>query len=186
MRTLAITQNMTIDGVIDLTDDWFATADVADDQADVLQAIHEQDSRSDALLVGRRTFEDFRGYWPLQTDDESGITAQLNEVTKYVISSTMTDPQWQNSVILSGPVVEEVTALKEAEGTDIVCTGSIQLTHELLRSGLVDELRLFVFPVVVGRGRRLVPDDVALPALDLIENRAFRSGITLQSYRVRR
>ena len=102
-------------------------------RADVLEAIQEQDTRADATLLGRRTFEDFRGYWPLQTDDRTGITAQLNEVTKYVISSTMTDSAWQNSVILSGSVTEEVTALKEAEGTDIVCTGSIRLTHELLR-----------------------------------------------------
>lgn len=183
MRTLAITQNITVDGVIDLSDGWFSPAE-DDQQADVLAAMHEQDARSDALLLGRRTFEDFRGYWPLQTDDQTGITDQLNNVTKYVISSTMTDPQWQNSVILSGPVASEVARLKEADGTDIVCTGSLQLTHALLRAGLVDELRLFVYPVVVGRGTRLVPDGVAFPQLRLLESTSFRSGVTLQSYRV--
>jgi dihydrofolate reductase len=183
MRTLAITQNITIDGVIDLSDGWFSPAE-GDDRADVVEAMHEQDSRSDALLLGRQTFEDFRGYWPLQTDDQTGITAQLNQVTKYVISSTLTDPRWQNSVILTGPVVAEVSALKQVQGNDIVCTGSIRLTHELIRAGLVDELRLFVYPVIVGRGQRLIPDGVAVPRLELIEFRAFRSGITLQSYRV--
>ena len=73
-------------------------------------------------------------------------------MTKYVISSTLTDPQWENSVILSGPVVEEVAALKDTDGLDIVCTGSVTLTHELVRAGLVDEFRLFVYPVIVGRG----------------------------------
>lgn len=187
MRTLAITQNITVDGVIELADDWFRPAGSdGDDQADVLQALQEQDSRSDALLLGRRTFEDFRGYWPLQTDDQTGITDQLNRVTKYVVSSTMTDPRWQHSVILSGSLVEEVSSLQRADGRDIVCTGSISVTHELLRAGLVDELRLFVYPVVVGRGARLIPDGVALPDLELIECRAFRSGVTLQQYRIRR
>lgn len=183
MRTLAITQNMTIDGVIDLTDDWFSPAS-DDDQSDVLEALKDQDTRADATLLGRRTFEDFRGYWPLQTDDQTGITAYLNQVTKYVVSSTLTDPAWENSVIISDPVIEAVTALKESAGLDIVCTGSVTLTHALLRAGLVDELRLFVYPVIVGRGRRLIPEGVSLGALQLIENRAFRSGITLQSYRV--
>ena len=185
MRTLAITQNMTVDGVIDLSDDWFSPAS-GDDQADVLEALREQDTRADATLLGRRTFEDFRGYWPLQSDDRTGITAYLNRVTKYVVSSTLTDPAWENSVIVSGPVVEAVTALKETDGRDIVCTGSISLTHALIRAGLVDEFRLFVYPVVVGRGRRLIPDGAALGNLELIENQAFRSGVTLQSYRVSR
>ena len=185
MRTLAITQNITVDGVIDLSDDWFSPASGGDDQADVLEALRDQDSRSDALLVGRQTFEDFRGYWPLQTDDSTGITAQLNQVTKYVVSSTLTDPQWVNSVILSGPMLEEVTRLKQASGADIVCTGSISLTHQLLRADLVDELRLFVHPVIVGRGRRLIPDGVAIAALDLVDCRAFRYGISPQCYRLR-
>ena len=101
-----------------------------------------------------------------------------------MVTSTLTDPAWENSVIVPGPAIEAVAALKETDGRDIVCTGSITLTHALLRAGLVDELRLFVYPVVVGRGRRLIPDGVTIPTLELLENRAFRSGITLQSYRV--
>jgi dihydrofolate reductase len=185
MRTLAITQNMTLDGVIDLTDDWFSPAS-GDDQLDVLEALRDQDDRADATLLGRQTFEDFRGYWPLQTDDRTGITAYLNRVTKYVVTSTLTDPAWENSVIVPGPAIEAVANLKETDGRDIVCTGSITLTHALLRAELIDELRLFVYPVVVGRGRRLIPDGVTIPTLELLENRAFRSGITLQSYRVSR
>ena len=134
MRTLAITQNMTLDGVIDLTDDWFAPAS-GDDQLDVLEALRDQDYRADATLLGRQTFEDFRGYWPLQTDDRTGITAYLNRVTKYVVTSTLTDPAWENSVIVPGPAIEAVAALKETDGRDIVCTGSITLTHALLRPG---------------------------------------------------
>ncbi|MFJ4966941.1 hypothetical protein EES43_03175 [Streptomyces sp. ADI96-02] len=183
MRTLAITQNITVDGSIEMITDWFRAEAQADaDLSDVLAESHRQDGRSDALLVGRRTFEDFRGYWPLQTDDPSGITAYLDQVRKYVVSSTLTDPRWQNSTVLAGDPVEEVGRLKRQEGEDIVLTGSITLAHTLIAAGLVDEYRLFVYPVVQGRGRRLFPDGYEVPRLRLLESTAFRSGITLQRY----
>jgi dihydrofolate reductase len=94
----------------------------------------------------------------------------------------MTDPQWQNSTVLSGDPVEEVRALKEQPGQDIVVTGSITLCHTLIGAGLVDEYRLFVYPVVQGRGRRLFPDGFELPRLKLLEAKAFRSGITYSRY----
>jgi dihydrofolate reductase len=96
----------------------------------------------------------------------------------------MTDPQWQNSTVLSGDVVEEVRALKEQPGQDIVVTGSIRLCHALIEAGLVDEYRLFVYPVVQGGGRRLFPDGFECPALRLLEATAFRSGITYSRYAV--
>jgi dihydrofolate reductase len=103
-------------------------------------------------------------------------------VQKYVVSSTMTDPKWQNSTILAGDPVAEVRALKEQPGKDIVVTGSITLCHTLIEAGLVDEYRLFVYPVVQGRGRRLFPDGYESPRLRLIEAKAFRSGITYSRY----
>jgi dihydrofolate reductase len=101
---------------------------------------------------------------------------------KYVVSSTITDPQWQSSTVLSADPIEEVRALKERPGQDIVATGSITLCHTLIPAGLVDEYRLFVYPVVQGRGRRLFPDGFECPELRLVDTRAFRSGITYSRY----
>lgn len=183
MRTLAITQNMTIDGSIELLGDWFSPQGADDaDTSDQMEEMNRESQSSDAFLVGRQTFEDLRGYWPLQADDQTGITDYLNQVQKYVVSSTMTEPQWQNTTILSGDPVQEIKALKEQPGRDIVVTGSITLCHALARSGLVDEYRLYVYPVVQGRGRRLVPDGFELPRLRLIESKAFRSGVTYSRY----
>jgi dihydrofolate reductase len=94
----------------------------------------------------------------------------------------LTDPQWQNSTFLTGDPVEEVRALKEQPGKDIVVTGSITLCHTLTEAGLVDEYRLFVYPVVQGRGRRLFPDGFECPELRLLEAKHFRSGITYSRY----
>ena len=184
MRTLAITENITVDGSIEMLTDWFDPQGQGEvDMSDVLEESHRQDSRADALLLGRRTFEDFRGYWPNQTDDPTGITAYLNQVQKYVVSSTLTDPMWDNSTVLTGDPVEEVRALKAQEGgKDIVLTGSISLAHTLIEAGLVDEYRLFVYPVVQGRGRRLFPDGFEIPSLRLTDAKTFRSGIVLTRY----
>ena len=129
MRVLAITENITVDGSIEMLGDWFDPQGQADaDTADLLEELHRQDRDADALLVGRQTFEDLRGYWPKQTDDPTGITDSLNRKQKYVISSNMTDPEWQNSTILSGDAAEEARALKEKPGRDIVAVSYTHLT----------------------------------------------------------
>lgn len=179
MRTLAITQNMTLDGAVEMLGDWF---DPADQDPDQLAELHRQDATCDAVLLGRQTFEDFRGYWPEQSDDQTGVTDQLNSVTKYVVSSTMTDPQWQNSVVLSGDLVEEVRALKEQPGQDIVATGSITLCHALLSAGLVDECRIFVHPAVQGRGRRFFPDGFEASRLRILDGKTFGNGVAYLGY----
>jgi dihydrofolate reductase len=180
MRKLVITQNMTLDGSIEMLDDWF-DPQLQDD--DLLEESHRQDAQADALLVGRQTFEDFRGYWPHQTDDATGVTNYLNGVAKYVVSSTMTDPGWKNSTVLTGDPVARTRALKEEPGKDIVLTGSITLAHALIAADVVDEYRLFVYPAVQGRGRRLFPDGTSIPTLSLVESpKSFRSGIILVRY----
>jgi dihydrofolate reductase len=185
VRTLAITQNITIDGAIEMIDTWFDPETHAyEEMSDVLEEIRRQDADADAMLLGRRTFEDFRSYWPEQTDDTSGITAYLNAVDKYVVSSTLTEPGWENSTVLSGDAVQEVRALKDRPGKDIVLTGSITLTHAMIEAGLVDEYRLFTYPAVQGRGRRLFPDGFRLEQLHLTGSRSFRSGVTLTTYAV--
>lgn len=181
MRTLAITQNMTLDGSIEMLTGWF---DPTVDDADLREETHRQDAEADALLVGRQTFVDFRSFWPHQDNDTTGVTDYLNGVRKYVVSSTLTDPEWQNSTILSGDPVAAVRDLKAQPGKDIVLTGSIRLGHALLDAGLVDEVRLFVYPVVQGRGRALFPDGREATSLTLIESRSFDSGVVLLRYSV--
>jgi dihydrofolate reductase len=184
MRTLAITQNITLDGSIEMLDDWFTPQGQEDDVdgSDVLEELHRQDRDADGFVVGRQTFEDLRGYWPKQTEDTTGITDYLNQVHKHVVSSTMTEPGWENSTIVSTDPIAAIRELKAKPGKDIVVTGSITLCHALIEAGLVDQFRLFVYPVVQGRGRRLFPDGFTVPRLRLLEAKSFRSGITYSRY----
>jgi dihydrofolate reductase len=186
-RQLVITQNITVDGVVEASDGWFGP-DNNDDAEDMLAVMREHMARDVGFLVGRCTFEDVRGYWPARTDDTTGITAHLDAVAKYVVSTTIDDPAWAPTTVLRGGagLADEVAAvLADGPDGDVTVTGSISLCHALLAAGLVDELRLFVFPVVLGRGRRLFGDGTGLGRLDLVEHRAFASGIVLQSYRRR-
>jgi dihydrofolate reductase len=180
MRTLAITQNITVDGSIEFLGDWFDPRGQADPE--LLEELHRQDRAADAFLVGRQTFEDLRRYWPELTEDPTGIADYLNNVQKYVVSSTMTDPRWRNSTMLTGDPVEQVRRLKERPGLDIVVTGSITLCHALIAADLVDEYRLFTYPVVQGRGRRLFPDGYEVPRLRLLEAKAFGNGVAYSRY----
>ena len=183
MRTLAVTQHTTLAGAVEMLGDWF---DPGDQDEELAAALRRLGDRGDALLLGRRTFEDFRSYWPKQTDDRTGVAATLDRVRKYVVSSTLNDPDWQNSTILSDRWLDRVRELKEQPGGDIGVTGSIQLCHTLIEAELVDEYRLFVHPAVQGRGRRLFPDGFAVPRLETVESTTFGNGITLLRYAVRR
>jgi dihydrofolate reductase len=142
-----------------------------------------QDEAADALLVGRRTFTDFRGYWRDLDQDATGVSDYLNRVAKYVVSTTLEDPDWPGTTVIDTDPVAAITDLKAGAGGDIVVTGSITLTHLLLAAGLVDELRLFVYPAVQGAGRRLFPDGAA-PYVRLERTGSFRCGIVLLCYRL--
>lgn len=185
MRPFAITQNITVDGSIEMLGDWFEPQGSDEvDTSDLISEVHRQDQRADALVVGRRTFEDMRDYWPHQADDRTGVADYLNRVRKYVVSSTLIDPRWDNSTVVPGDPVDEIAALKHEDGADIMLTGSISLAHTLIEAGLVDEYRLFTYPVVQGSGRRLFPDGYAIPHLRLSESKSFACGITFHRYLV--
>ena len=179
MRRLLVTENITADGRIEMLDDWFNPSPDRD-VGDWLDAMERLGASSDAVVLGRRTFEDFRGYWPQHTDEPAG--AYLDQVQKYVVSSSMTDPQWRNSTILSGDPVDEVRRLKDSNGGDITLSGSITLTHAVLAARLVDEIRLLIFPAVQGRGKGLVAEGTSFPRLELLESQTFRSGVVLLRY----
>jgi dihydrofolate reductase len=187
MRDLIVTENISVDGVIDLSGGWFdPQAQGEADRSDLLAEMTAQGQASDAFLTGRVTFEQMRSYWPHQTDDPTGISDYLNKVPKYVVSGSLGDPGWEPTTVLRGPLREEIAALKAAPGKDIVVTGSITLVHALIAAGLVDEYRLFVYPLVAGSGARLFGGDArggGLAGLELAEARPFRSGVVLLRYR---
>ncbi len=184
---LVVTENITLDGVIDASEGWFAPEGDEDDidTSDILTIIRGQMEQESAQLLGRVTFEEFRGYWPLQTDDTTGITDHLNRIPKYVVSTTLHDPEWENTTVLRGDPVDEVRTLKDAPGDNLGVAGSITLVHALIAAGIVDEYRLFVYPVVLGGGRRLYDGGADLRKLRLIEMTPFRSGVVLLTYRPR-
>ncbi|TDO47205.1 dihydrofolate reductase [Kribbella sp. VKM Ac-2527] len=140
--------------------------------------------RADAFLFGRRTYEIFAGSWGVMEDPGSSpIAAALNTRPKYVASSTLTDPQWVDTTVLSGDVAAAVRELKAKPGGELQVHGSGSLVRWLFDNQLVDEIILLTYPVVVGQGVRLFPDAGPDRALDLVDSRATPEGITIQVYR---
>jgi dihydrofolate reductase len=139
--------------------------------------------RADAFLFGRRTYEIFAGYWGVMDPSENAIAEALNTRPKYVASTTLTDPQWADTTILSGDVAAAIRELKAKPADELQVHGSGNLVRWLLDNHLVDEITLLTYPVVVGQGTRLFPDTGPDTALDLVDSRAFPKGVTLQVYR---
>jgi dihydrofolate reductase len=140
--------------------------------------------RADAFLFGRRTYEMFAGSWGTWDDPgDSPIWTALNTQPKYVASTTLTEPRWANTTVLSGDVAAAIGELKAKPGGELQVHGSGALTRWLLDNELVDEINLLIVPVVVGQGTRLFPDAGPDIALDLVDSRAFPKGITIQVYR---
>ena len=134
---------------------------------------------SAALLLGRRTYEGFAAAWP-ERDGE--FADKFNTMPKYVVSSTLRDPEWTNSTVLSGDVVDEITKLKQEQDGDIVVHGSAQLVQSLIENDLVDELRLMVFPVVLGTGKRLFGETTGKKRLRLSSSTVVGDGVAIQVY----
>src|SRR3712207_6290350 len=143
--------------------------------------------RADAFLFGRRTYETFAGScgtgsWGADQGDNP-ISTALNTRPKYVASTTFTDPKWGDTTVLSGDVAAAVGELKAKPGGELQVIGSLSVVRLLLESGLVDELTLLTYPVVVGQGRRLFHESGPDTALELVESRATANGVTIQVYR---
>jgi dihydrofolate reductase len=135
---------------------------------------------SDALLLGRVTYEGFADAWPSREGD---FADKMNAMPKYVVSSTISEPQWDNSTVLKGDVAEEVAKLKEKHDGEIVVHGSAQLVQTLLEQELVDELRLMVFPVVLGSGKRLFGETSGKKPLRLVDSKIVGDGVAILVYR---
>ena len=134
---------------------------------------------SDALLLGRLTYDGFAPVWP---HVEGEFADKFNSMPKYVVSSGLTDPEWNNTTVLSGDMVEEVTNLKGQYDGDIVVHGSPQLAQTLIENDLVDELRLMVYPVIVGAGKRLFAETSGTKRLQLAEAKTVGDGIHILVY----
>ncbi|MEU7878842.1 dihydrofolate reductase family protein [Microbispora bryophytorum] len=149
--------------------------------------INQTYQRADAFLLGRRTYELFAGSWGTMTVQDApgweGVVEALNTRPKYVASTTLADPAWSSTTVLSGDLATAITDLKATPGGELQVHGSGTLTRWLLANDLVDEMTLIVVPVVVGQGARLFPDAGPDLALDLVESRVDSNGVTIQVYR---
>jgi dihydrofolate reductase len=136
---------------------------------------------SEALLLGRVTYEGFAAAWP-EREDEAGFADKFNSMPKYVVSSTLSDPDWNNSTVISDDLAGEVAKLKEKHDGDIVVHGSAQLVQALLEQDLVDELRLMVFPVVLGTGKRVFGETSDKRLLTLKDSQTVGDGVAIMVY----
>lgn len=178
MRKLVATELMSMDGVVESPDSWaFSYTD------DEMAAENEAGmAASDALLLGKNTYEEFAMFWPNQPAG-TVMVDYINSVRKYVVSTTLEGPlDWNNSFVV-GDLVEGVTALKDQPGDNITVTGSIALVRSLMREGLLDELRCVVCPVVRGKGRRLFEDEEDRRPLELVDSKTFGTGAVTLTYR---
>lgn len=139
--------------------------------------------RADAFLFGRRTYEIFAGYWGVMADAGNPIASALNTRPKYVASTTLSDPQWADTTVLSGDVAAAIGELKAKPAGELQVHGSGRLVRWLFENQLVDEITLLIYPVVIGQGTRLFPDTGQDTALDLLASRATPKGVTIQVYR---
>jgi dihydrofolate reductase len=135
---------------------------------------------SDALLLGRVTYQGFADAWPSREGD---FADKFNTMPKYVVSKTLRDPEWKNSTVLSGDLPAEVAKLQQKHDGDIVVHGSVQLAQTLLEDGLVDELRLMVYPVVLGSGKRLFGETSDKQPLQLVDSKTVGDGVLILVYR---
>ena len=179
MRKIRAGMFISLDGVVEAPYDWHFPYFDEEMGAVVGEAI----GASDSLLLGRRGYEEWAAFWPSQDPAADPFVSFMNDTPKYVASTTLTEVDWQNSTLLEGDLTKSVTALKEQPGKNIGMSGSATLVRSLLERGLVDELRLLVHPLVVGQGAKLFPDGSPPVSLELVDSRAFATGVLDLTYR---
>jgi dihydrofolate reductase len=178
MRKVIASIYATLDGVVEAPGEDGWSIPYFDEEAQSFA--YGQLFASDALLLGRVTYEGFAQAWPKMTDEE-GFADRMNSLPKFVMSRTLDRADWNNSTVIRGGLAEEVARLKQQPGQDILVYGSGQLVKGLIHEELLDELRLWVHPVVQGRGRRLFDDGLAT-TLKLADVKPLRSGVVILAY----
>ncbi len=183
MRKVIVSTYMTLDGVMTLDGDMGQKWHFPYWNDELGKYAVDQLFASDALLLGRRTYEIFAASWPSVTD-EQGFADRMNSLPKYVVSTTLEKAEWNNSTIIKGNVAEEVSKLKQQPGQAILMYGSAELMHMLMHHGLIDEFRLWVHPVVLGSGKRLFQDGSDTTVLTPMGTTTFTTGVTILSYQL--
>jgi dihydrofolate reductase len=178
MRKVVVTEFMALDGVIESPEKWsfpFWNDEIA-------KFKHAELFASDALLLGRVTYQGFAAAWPSRTD-EAGFADRINSLPKYVVSTTLDKADWNNSTIIKDAkrIAAEVSNLKQQPGQDILIYGSAGLVNTLMQYNLIDQYQLLVYPIVLGSGLRLFKDE-SKATLNLVETKAFDSGVVLLRY----
>ncbi|MBB5642555.1 dihydrofolate reductase family protein [Cryobacterium roopkundense] len=140
-------------------------------------------SQADCFLLGRKTYDIFANYWPRVTDAHHPVAGPLNALPKYVASSKLQDPLWQNTTVLRGKVVDQIRELKRRPGREIQVHGSGDLAQTLIEHDLIDEYRMWVYPVMLGAGKRLFPTHPLTKSLRLVETRITGTGVAVHVYR---
>ncbi len=177
MRKIVAGLFISLDGVIEAPQTWHFP--YFNDEMGA--AVGAQMAASDAMLLGRVTYQEFAAFWPSAPADDP-FTAVMNNTPKYVVSTTLETAEWQNTTLINGNIAEEIAQLKQQPGKEIGITGSATLVRSLLRMNLLDELRLLVHPIVVGTGKRLFPDGSEQTPLKLADSRTFSTGVVYLTY----
>ena len=177
MRKIVVTEFISLDGVVEDPHLWhfeFWSDEMGDFKLNEVKV-------ADALLLGRVTYEGFAAAWPGRTDD-AGFADKYNSMPKYVVSTTLENPEWSNSHVIRDNVAEEVAKLKEGGDGEVQICGSVELINSLLDSDVIDEYRLMVHPIVVGKGKRLFKDRDASKSLVLTKTESLPNGVMVLTY----
>ena len=171
---------ISLDGVTEAPDQWqFDHFD-----AEMEQSMAKFINDTDTVLMGRVTYQEWAGYWPTATHEP--FASFINNVPKYVVSTTLNSVEWKNSTLLKGPLVQDIQRLKQGPGSkDITVTGSPGLVYSLLQADLLDELTLTIHPVVAGKGKRLFKDNSALKRMKLTQCLTTSTGVLIATYQPR-
>ncbi|CAN5573659.1 dihydrofolate reductase family protein [soil metagenome] len=179
MRKIAAGLFISLDGVIEAPHEWHFP--YFNDEMG--EAVDRQMMSAECMLLGRVTYQEFASYWPDKTEDDTEGAGYMNNTPKFVVSTTLDSvDDWQNTTLIKGDFVEEITRLKQQDGEHIGVTGSATLVRSLLHHGLLDELHLLVHPIVVGRGKHLFPDGTETMPLKLVDSRTLSTGVLALTY----
>ncbi len=176
MRQVVSGLFISLDGVTESPDKWqFDNFD-----QDMGTELGNHLAKLDTVLLGRVTYQDWAPYWPTSTDEP--FASFINNVPKYVVSTTLDKVAWKNSTLIKGNPTEAIARLKQQPGKDIGVMGSPTLVRSLLQNDLLDELTLMVHPVVVGHGKRLFQEEASLKRLKLVDSKTTRTGVLIATY----
>jgi dihydrofolate reductase len=177
LRKVFATAFVTLDGVMEAPNEW--NPQFWSDEAEEYK--REELFATDALLLGRKTYEGFAAAWPTMTD-EDGFADRMNSLPKYVVSSTLDELEWNNAELLKKDFMKEVENLKQEPGQDIAIHGSGQLLNSLMENGLIDEFHMMVFPIVLGYGERFIKETDTSTVLKLMETKMLPNGVIVLHY----